>query len=123
MKFNISRLAADHSAAVAAMLPQSPLWNRQQTATARMAGQRAAAEALTWAEVDAFRSLLPAALGPGLAWCGTWGVARIDTVAGAVVAVNAAASILRFDDFTAWLQGVEDVAQAVEAEHAATPAG
>lgn len=108
----LSRLQTLHSSATDAPDTGSPEALRHRIALARRAGQDAAANVLTWAQVLTFRDLLPAARDP-IRWCGAWGAERANLVAGATIAQ--ASAIATDAEWLAFLEGVEEVAQAVEA--------
>lgn len=110
----LARLRADRRA----VLLESELhghmgtvWLRQRCAAARDFGRRAAAERLTWHQIDTFRDWLDRARG-GDQYMGSGPAVIIDLVAGRSLAL--ASGVACFAEWLAYLEGVDEVARAVE---------
>lgn len=110
----LDRLAADraanvHTGPAHASAPRAP---NTAPGGPREAGRNAAASDLTWHSVAALCALVPLARDHALHWSGPWGTERLramglDTVADAH-------TFNTFADWAAWLEGVNDVAAAIE---------
>lgn len=110
----LDRLRADRAASMHTGPAQASVRRALDTGPGgpREAGRQAAAHDLTWHHVAALCALVPLARGHVLHWPGTSGTDRLramglDTVADAQ-------SFDSFADWAAWLEGVNDVAAAVE---------
>ena len=88
------------------------VWLRQRCAAAREFGRRAAVERLTWREIDTFRDWLERAR-CGDQYMGSGPATIIELVAGRSVAL--ASGVACFGEWIAYLEGVDEVARAVEA--------
>lgn len=111
----LARLRADRRAALLESELHGHLgtvWLRQRRAAARDYGRRAAAERLTWHQIDTFRDWLDRAR-CGDQYMGSGPVAIIDLVAGRSLAL--ASGIACFGEWAAFLEGIDEVARAVEA--------
>ena len=112
----LDRLAADraatmHTGPLQVSVPRAP---NGAPGGPREAGRQAAANVLAWHQVAAFCVLLPPARDHVLHWHGSWGSERVRAIAGDTVA--GAQTFATFADFAAWLEGVNDVAAAIEVE-------